>query len=108
MVSVRNIVKKKLRRLNLNEECVKYIAEAVQYCINNKIHPIDVCLNKNVYPNLTKKYNKSFYAIETHIRRSVRKTYSSTNTFMWEEELNYRGRPTVRRLIMLLLEQFDY
>lgn len=106
MSSVRNIVKRKLRKLKLDEESVKYIAEAVQYCVNNNIHPVDVCLNRNVYPNLAKKYHKSFDAIETHIRRDTIRAWKKTDPFTWKEELNYEGRPTVKRLIALLLEQF--
>lgn len=108
MSSVRNIVKRKLRKLKLDDECIKYLAEAVQYCVNKNIHPIDICLNQNVYPNLSKKYIKSYDAIETHIRRDILKAWKETDPFIWKEELNYSERPTVKRIIALLLEQFDY
>ena len=108
MSSVTNIVKRKLRKLKLDNETVKYISEAVRYCVNNNIHPVDVCLSRNVYPNLTKKYHKSFDAIESHIRRDIIRAWKKTDPFTWKEELNYEYRPTVKRIIALLIEQFDY
>ena len=54
------------------------------------------------------KYNKSYDCIETHIRRDILKAWKETDPFIWKEELNYNERPTVKRIITLLLEQFDY
>ena len=108
MSSIRNIVKKKLRRLKLDETTIKYISNSVQYCVDKNIHPMDICLNGNIYPMLSKKYNKSYDCIETHIRRDILKAWKETDPFIWKEELNYNERPTVKRIIALLLEQFDY
>lgn len=104
-VFVRNDIKRKMKRLGLENESSKYIAAAVIYCIDIDLDPLDIVLSKNIYPNLERLYGKSPDAIEAVIRRDIIKAWEKTEWFRWRDELDYDSRPTVKKLLTILLEQ---
>ena len=104
-VFLRNDIKRKMRRLGLEQESAKYIASAVICCIDIDIDPVDIVLTRDVYPNLKKMYGKSPEAIETVIRRNITKAWDNVSWFKWREELDYNSKPTIKKLIVILLEQ---
>lgn len=108
MKSTKTIVKNKLVRLGMNKTCAEYIAEAINYCIDKKIHPMDVCLEKHVFPLLAELHFRTETSVEWFIRRAINRAWREGNHAMWSDELNYDSRPTIKKLIILLLEQFDY
>ena len=104
-VFLRNDIKRKMRRLGLEQESAKYIAAAVIRCVDIEIDPVDIVLARDIYPNLEKLYGKSPDAIETVIRRDIIKAWDRVAWFKWREELDYDSRPTIKKLITILLEQ---
>lgn len=108
MKSVKSIVKSKMIRLGISKSVSEYIAEAVHYCVDKGIHPMDVCLDRHIYPMLSELHFNTNDAIESRIRRSINRAWKSSNHLLWSNELNYDSRPTIKKLIVLLLEQFDY
>lgn len=104
-VFLRNDIKRKMRRLGLEQESAKYIAAAIINCLDLELDPVDIVLTEHVYPNLEKTYGKSKAAIETVIRRDIAKAWEKISWFKWREELDYNSRPTLKKLITILLEQ---
>lgn len=108
MKSVKSIIKSKLTRLGIGKTGAEYIAEAVHYCVDKGIHPMDVCLDRHIYPMLAELHFRTEDSVEWTIRRAINKAWKESKHSMWSDELNYDSRPTIRKLIVLLLEQFDY
>lgn len=108
MKSTKSIVKSKLTRLGMKNTCAEYIAEAINHCIDKGIHPMDVCLEKHVFPLLAELHFRTENSVEWFIRRSINRAWKEGNHASWSNELNYDTRPTIKKLIVLLLQQFDY
>lgn len=102
---IRNDIKRKMKRLGLEDESAKYIAAAIVYCLDIELDPLDIVLSKNIYPNLERLYKKSPDAIESVIRRDIVKAWEKTEWFRWRDELDYNSRPTVKKLLTILLKQ---
>lgn len=106
-VFIRNDIKRKMRRLGLEQESSKYIAASIIHCIDLQIDPVDIILERDIYPKLEKTYGKSSHAIETVIRRDIIKAWDKVAWHKWREELDYDSRPTTKKLIIILLEQVN-
>lgn len=102
---IRTDIKRKMKRLGLEDESAKYIAAAIIYCLDLEIDPLDIVLAKNIYPNLERLYKKSPDAIESIIRRDIARAWEKTEWYKWREELDYDSRPTVKKILTILLEQ---
>lgn len=104
-ILLRNDIKRKMRRLGLEQHTAKYIAAGVLACLDRDIDPLDIVLKRDVYPDLERAYGKTPRAIETIIRRDIAKAWDNTEWYRWREELDYNSRPTVKKLLTILLEQ---
>lgn len=104
-VFLRNDIKRRMRRLGLEQESAKYIAAAVIRCIDLEIDPLDIVLARDIYPILEKNYGKTPHAIETIIRRDIIKAWGKVDWHTWRDELDYDSRPTIKKLITILLEK---
>lgn len=102
---IRNDIKRKMKRLGLEEEASKYIAAAIVYCIDIDLDPLDIVLAKNVYPNLERLYKKSPDALEAVMRRDIHRAWDKTEWYRWRDELDYDSRPSVKKLLTILLRQ---
>lgn len=107
-LSNKTIVKRKLLRLGFETSIAEYFADSIRYCVNKGILPVDVVLDHHIYPTLEKMYGDSTRTIETRMVRGIKKAWSETKHEKFNNELDYDHRPTVRKLILLLLAQIDY
>lgn len=103
MRNVKSKVRKLLNGVIENPAVVEYFAEMARYCIRNNIHELDVVIQKDLYPILAKKYNKPASSIEKEIISVLKKEWGSMDIELYKERFDYDNKPTVRKLLILIL-----
>ena len=99
----------------LNESCINiksrgytYIKDAV--CIISDHGTLDVCLSKDIYPQIALKYNSCINKIEHNMRNSINAAY---NLYMKNEDRccpfmeRFDSRPTVKEFLLHMKDEVD-
>lgn len=99
-----NKIKKELYKIKYNPNHIgfKYLLEAITLCYqNNNIYNIN--LNKNIYPLIAQKYNKSINNIKCNISQATSSMYNSLSVQEKHKYLNIK--PHVKDIIISVLDK---
>lgn len=95
-------VKKILKEIGLTQFSVQFFLDSVKICEKNKIHILDLNLTKDIYPALSKKYNRTEKSIEKEIYCDLKDTWAKNHEKICKK-LKYENKPTIKKLIRILL-----
>ena len=97
------VLKNKLVGMGFEPDLSMYISERTMHCIKNKIHPLDLILTKHVFPFMSEKFNKTVPAIEHELILSLHRYWNSENKNTVFKEFGYIHKPTIKKLMILIL-----
>lgn len=85
------------------EECGLFM-EAIKYCNERGIHQLDVQLTSDIYPHLARKKKMTPGTVEKKMVLSLKQCWESMdNRKRVVKLLKYEAKPTVKKLIQILL-----
>lgn len=100
-------IKNLLISLGIEEDIRQYLTEAIYYCFNKKIDPLDLNLTKEIYPLLEIKFSKSRETIEKEIIRSLGRFWRGEHRLNVQKTFGYKNKPTFKKLIVLFMRNKD-
>ena len=103
MRNVKSKVRKLLNGIIEDPNVVEYFAEMARYCVRNDIHEFDIVIQRDLYPILAKKYDKPTSSIEKELISVLKKEWGNMDIELYKERFNYNSKPTVRKLLILIL-----
>ena len=106
--SIESKIKTELENLKFNFSYigVKYLQECIYQCYYKKnIYSIN--LNKDIYPAISKKYNKTINAIRTSIFQATSIMYYENDEQYLSEYFGYKltNKPTTKDIIYIVLQK---
>lgn len=107
IIDIRQQIKIELEKLNFNFSYLgtKYLVECIYECYyKNKIY--DVNLNKEIYPIVSKRFNKSINSIRTNIFQSISIMYYDNDENNLSKYFGYKllNKPKNKDLIIHILQ----
>lgn len=103
MRNVKSKVRKLLDGIIEDQSAVNYFTEMVRYCIKNNIHEFDIFVQRDLYPVVAKKYNKTAGSVETELINILKSEWKNMDIKLYKERFGYDKKPTVKKLLILLL-----
>ena len=112
LIRVRNVVIKILEELNFDFKILgtTYLLETILYCYENRADYVFENLEKNVYPQIAKKYNSDANKVKWSITRAI----NSMNTFTFSQKhlsanskVDIYERTTAKQLITTLVTKLN-
>lgn len=99
----RSSVNKSLVKLGIEKEVREFILAGIKNIVKCNIDPLDLNLRQDFYPSVEAMCGLSYKGIEKRIRQAISESYKSEQYSSFYSELGYHKRPTVKKLILLLL-----
>lgn len=94
-------------RINVKTKGYSFMKDAI--CIITDLERMDICLNKEVYPLIAKKYEAGgSYAIEHNIRNALNSAYFSCLNFPEQKTLHatcFDGKPTNKVFLLMAVQE---
>lgn len=102
-------VKLKTRRLLkgvINDQMIiEYFANMVDCCNRKNIHELDVNLQRDIYPVLSKKYFKTEGTVEVELIHGLNNSWKEMDIELYKERFKYNNKPTVKKLLILIIQE---
>ena len=99
---LKNKIKRELNRLNFNFNHIgtKYIIDCIIIIYNKNLHNIN--LTKQVYPELSKKYNKTINTIRVDMEQSIKNMYFDCKESTLMDYFGYldMSKPSLKEVIL--------
>lgn len=112
LIRLRNVVIKLLEELNFDFKILgtTYLLETILYCYENRADYVFDNLEKNVYPQIAKKYNTTSNKVKWSITRAI----NSMNTFTFSQnhlsansKVDVYEKTTAKQLITSLVTKLN-
>lgn len=108
IISVKNKIKRELENLNFNFSYLgtKYLYECIYQCYCKNVL-YDINLNKDIYPIISNKYNKSINSIKINIFQASSIMYDSTDETHLSKYFGYKiiEKPKTKDIIFTILQK---